>query len=175
MKKLFSLAIVLLLTATLLAQEPAPKPEGPPPPDPVATAAYRLDVTISEVENGKRGAPHSYVLNVAEGNEWARLRLGSRVPVPNGHSNDMQYTEAGVNIDARVRQASAGLRLDFTAEVNAPAGEVRAADLVFPVIRHFRFSTETLIPVGTAVLLNGSDDLNAPRRIEVQVTATHLK
>lgn len=179
MKRLF-LGLLLLLPVCALAQETAAK--AAPTNNPQAAgihAAYKVDVAVSEIENGKTVGSRSYTLNVADtswfGSDWGRLRYSSRVPVANGHADQITYADTGVNIDARLREAEAGLVLDLTVEMDVPAGQVKVGEAAYPVFRKFRYNTTTLVTPGKPALMNATDDVNAPGRVQIEATVTKIK
>src|SRR5215472_5816953 len=69
----------------------------------VPVNTYRLDYTISEIEDGKKVSTHTYTL-MCQDNIKSVLKLGSRVPVPTspagGSSTNMTYLDVGFNVDA---------------------------------------------------------------------------
>ncbi len=174
MKKLLAVAVVLLAIAAA-AQEAVPKPEHSGPPAPSISAAYRVDVTISELENGKRVSSHSYTLHQGEGYDWARLRLGSRVPVVSGANGQFNYIDAGTNIDTKVEESATGLVVRATIDISSIASREKVGDTLLPVVRQFRYTTVTLVTPGKPAILNAADDPVSNRRIEIELTATRLK
>src|SRR5512142_1714359 len=99
MKKLFFTCVVLLCSLSVVAQESGAKASEKPQETPATanvTAAYKVEVTISEFEGSKRISSHSYTLHQGQGGDWARLRMGSRVPMQSGAAGAFQYIDAGV-------------------------------------------------------------------------------
>lgn len=92
---------LILLIPQLLAQDkPAADAKNP-------SAVLKLQVTIGEQDGDKKVAnlPYSFFLRANEAGHqdaaWAKLRMGSRVPVYVGKDGGMQYLDVGTNIDAR--------------------------------------------------------------------------
>lgn len=179
MRKVLLACLMLLFALASVAQEESAKPQQASRPGPNITAAYKIDLTISEFEGGKRISAHTYTLHQGEGNDWARLRMGSRVPVATGPagSGQFSYMDAGVNLDTRLREAENGLLLDATVELTSILTQPKSGsgDNGPPVTRNFRYSTVTLITPGKPTTINAADDPASDRRIELEITATRLK
>ena len=71
---------------------------------PKPLSAYRLEYTLSEIENGKKINTRSYTMVTEVGDNWNRLRIGNRLPVASesGANRQFQYLDIGMNIDCRL-------------------------------------------------------------------------
>lgn len=178
MKKLFFTCVLLLCSLSVVAQEGGAKASEKPQLTPATanvTTAYKVELTISEFEGGKRISSHSYTLHQGQGGDWARLRMGSRVPVQTGAGGAFQYIDAGLNVDTRLRESSTGLLLDLIVDMSSITGEQKIAEGTQPVIRQFRYSTVTLLTAGKPEIVNAADDPIANRRVELEIVATKVK
>jgi hypothetical protein len=105
MGKLRSALIVLLALSVsplcLTAQENAKQDNKKP------GTTLKVQVTLSETEGEKKVAslPYTFFLKTSEQPSstpsWAKVRIGSRIPVYVGKDGGMQYIDVGTNIDAR--------------------------------------------------------------------------
>lgn len=177
---------VLLATPMAAAQEskeskdakPAPAPESkvvavPRPQKPAAT--YKLDFTLSELEDATRLNTRSYSLLLEE-DSWGRTRIGTRIPLSMGEGKGIQYMDVGFSLDARLNQREGDLRLELRLEVNSfvPV-EGEAARSREPVLRNLRSELAASITPGKPTLLTTVDELSSRRRFQVEVTATRIR
>jgi hypothetical protein len=168
---------VALLAMPAAAQEAKPataqeaKPAATPRLKPVAT--YKLDFTLSELEDSTRVNSRSYSLLLEE-EVWGRTRIGTRVPVSLGEGKGVQYMDVGFNLDTRINQREDELRLEMRLEVNSfvpVEGEARPRE---PVLRSMRSELAASITPGKPTLLTTIDELGSRRRFQVEVTATRI-
>jgi hypothetical protein len=161
---------------------------------------YKLDFTVTELEDGKRLNARTYSLMCENprtdvgGSRWgAHMRVGSRVPVATtvpavgGATNgggggstsspaSIQYIDVGMNIDANVDTLEDGaLTLYSMVEMSSVAeNSSPAGSFTAPVIRQLRASTNSVITPGKPIVLSTADDVGSKRRFEVQVVATKV-
>ena len=162
-----------------------------------ARDTYKLDYTVTELEDGRKLNTRTYSLmceneaNPQGGGRWgAHLRVGSRVPVATavpasgGTANggggssptSIQYIDIGMNIDANMDTMEDGaltlysmVEMSSVADNASPAGSFAA-----PVIRQLRASTNSVLTPGKPIVLSTADDVGSKRRFEVQVVATKV-
>ncbi len=178
--------VVLLATPSAAAQEskdskdskPAAAPESkivavPRPQKPVAT--YKLDFTLSELEDATRVNSRSYSFLLEE-EVWGRTRIGTKVPLSMGEGKGIQYMDVGFSLDARLNQREGDLRLELRLEVNSLVPvEGEAARPREPVLRSLRSELAASITPGKPTLLTTVDELGSRRRFQVEVTATRIR
>ena len=182
------IATTLILTCALLLATPAAAQESkdtkpgaapetkavavPRPQKPAAT--YKLDFTLSELEDSTRVNARSYSLLLEE-EAWGRTRIGTRVPLSMGEGKGVQYMDVGFSLDARLNQQDGDLRLELRLEVNSfvPV-EGEAARPREPVLRNMRSELAASIAPGKPTLLTTVDELSSRRRFQVEVTATRI-
>ena len=150
-----ALALLLLLTGVLgpLSAQDKPKTDAKAP-----KTTLKLQITIAEQEGDKKVVILPYTLFLEAGDSgpsspWAKLRMGSRVPVYVGKDNGMQYIDVGTNVDCRATSVEEGrfeVTLDLErswveGEVSVPvekasgqSAEVPVGQFREPVIRQFK-------------------------------------
>jgi hypothetical protein len=170
-------SILLICASTLSAQD---KMAIPPPASPAVKHYYRLNYVLKEWDDGKVINQRAYTLpttaradtltiSTTAGDEWTRLRAGTRLPVPKG--NEVSYIDVGVNIDNRLREAGDMLSLELTADITSAAPETGNAT-VAPALRQVRATTQSLITAGKPAIVFTADDPASHHRFELEVTAT---
>jgi hypothetical protein len=137
-------------------------------------AAYRIEITVREIEDGKRLNSRNYMMVVEDGS-WGRIRVGSRVPIVGGEKG-LTYNDVGMNIDCRPRGREDSVALDFSLESSGVVAQEqpRAAD-TNPVIRQQRSNLTSVVTPGKPTLIATMDDVVTNRRYEIEVTATKVK
>lgn len=138
--------------------------------------AYRIEVNVREVEDGKRLNSRNYLM-VARDDDWTRLRVGNKMPYQTGGSQ-YQYTDVGMNIDCRPRDRGDSVELSLRVEFSglAPQKETLSGiSTPAPVFRTDRAEIESLVPLGKPTLVASMDDTLSNRRYEIELTATKVK
>ncbi len=102
----FVLGLFLILAVAF----PSLRAQDKPRPDAkVPSATLKVQITITENEGEKKvvNLPYTFFLKAGGLGEswstatWAKVRMGSRVPIFVGKDNGMQYIDVGTNIDSR--------------------------------------------------------------------------
>lgn len=189
MKSILMLVVTLLLTtASLTAQEQKVAPgvattssqsvrQAP------ARETYRLDYTITEMEDGKKVNSRTYSVMCEDEGSQTRgiLKVGSRVPVatgptaPGGAGASFTYLDLGMNIEARLSNVADGLSLQSDVEMSSVADSTVPNQASAPVIRQLRVTTNNAIIVGKPVVISTADDVASHRQFQIQVVATKLR
>ena len=192
MRNNWKVTIVLTVLAILLATAPAltaqqTSSQGTPTAQ-KERATYRLDFVLTELENGKKVNSRSYSVMAQEGVGRGRssLRVGSRVPIVSTTGGrdgvpptpTVVYMDVGVNIDFYLEGADENVSfrdggLEISAITVPPPGTEPAARN--PVIRQTRAGFAGAIVPGKPTLLVSVDEIDSPRRLQVEATATRLK
>jgi len=160
-----------------------------------ARDTYKLNYTVTELEDGKKLNTRTYSLMCeneasSQASRWgAHLRVGSRVPVATGSfapaasngggpstvNTQFQYIDIGMNIDANMNTMDdGGLTLASTVEMSSVAESGVAGTSTNPVIRQLRASTNSVLTPDKPIILSTADDVGSKRRFEVQVVATKV-
>ena len=174
-------AFLILIGVALLAQPAAAqeskesRPAASRPEKPAGTTTYKLDFTLTELEDSTRVNSRSYSLLLEE-DAWGRTRIGTRVPINLGEGKGIQYMDVGFSLDASFNQRENDLRLELRLEVNSfvPA-EGEAARPREPVLRSMRNELAATIIPGKPTLLTTVDELGSRCRFQVEVTATRVR
>jgi hypothetical protein len=140
--------------------------------------AYRIEFNVRQIEDGKRLNSRNYIMVVEDG-EWARLRVGNRVPVETGvkaGEKTYQYENVGMNIDCRPHEQGNSVELGITVEASSVvAPDQSATSTTNPVFRNQRSNIESVVTPGKPTLVASMDDVVTNRRYEIEVTATKVK
>lgn len=163
------------------AQEDQPKPEvkdvkvaaAPRPTQTMPASAYRFEYVVRELEDGKQINSRRYMLS-GKSREWARLRVGNRLPIMSGQSLS-SYHDVGIKFDCRIDEGEDGILLytgfDSTGVVLGASGGSAAA----PVLRQVSTQGDSLVTIGKPTVIAVLDDVTTNRRYEIEVTVTKVK
>ena len=139
-----------------------------------AQAAYRLDFSLHELEDGKKINTRQYSMSLLQGVQWQDLKIGTRVPVEM-KQGEVQYLDVGTNLSARLQEIKSVLELEVRADLTNFAVPDQASKTTMPVLRQLRISGATIVTVGKPVVIGVVDDPNSRRQFQLEVTATKLK
>jgi len=156
------------MVGTAAAQEAGGKTQ----PEPLA--AYRLDFSLHELEDGKKINTRQYSMSLIEGVQWQELKIGTRVPVEM-KQGEVQYLDVGTNISARLQEIKSVLDLEVHADLSNFAVPDQANKVAMPVLRQLRISGATVVMTGKPVVIGVVDDPNSKRQFQLEVIATKLK
>jgi hypothetical protein len=191
----FLAAIILgaaMLSSGLAAQEDKKNDDKPKAeardekPIPV-----KVQIVFTEFEGDKkvRSLPYTSLITVDHGPEWAKLRIGTRVPVYAG-KDAMQYVDVGTNIDCRAhRMAGANFDVQLTFERSWLDGEVllpfekpaqpaegpALSQFNEPVIRDFKTELNLVMHDGQTVESTVATDPLSGKVSKIEVTFVVLK
>jgi len=168
---------LLWLFGSAYAQEDQPKPE------PKAAAAssqaqtrpvsvYRYEFVVRELEDGKQINSRQYTLS-GKSFDWARLRVGSRIPIMTGVGNQFQYHDVGINIDCRLDEGERGPMLYTSFESSSVVAG--AGSSTPPVVRQVKSQGDSLVVLAKPMIITTLDDVGTNRRYEIEVTVTKVK
>ena len=141
--------------------------------------SYRLDFTISELEDGKKinSRQYSINLNSGEGNE---IKIGTRVPVE-AKQGEFQYLDVGTSIWCRLRDRTdiAWLSNDVMLQVRSDLSNFAIPDQqaqnMRPIIRQVKIDSSAIATVGKQMVVGSADDPNSKRQFQLEVMVTRLK
>lgn len=181
MRKSIVVKVAKFLVITLFWTVPVSWAQEKPNPKAEQTAAqekpvipYRLDFTISEIEDGKKINARQYSLNVNTG-DHNNLKIGTRVPVQI-KEGEMQYLDLGTNIQAELRERENGLALEVRAQMSSFATPDQAnRGNGMPLLREMQINASTIVSPGRPTNVGSVDDPNSNRQFQLEVTATKLK
>src|SRR5689334_18017813 len=107
-KSIAAISLLVLLAggvvATGAAQDSAQKTASTPAPQP---HPYRLDYTLTELQDGKKVNSRQYSINIGGGSQngrpWVgRVQIGTRVPAGAKTDGTVQSVEVGTSINGSV-------------------------------------------------------------------------
>lgn len=180
MKNTVVVSVAKFLVITLLWSVPVSRAQDKPEPKQQTETQekpitpYRLDFTISEIEDGKKINARQYSLNVNAG-DHNDLKIGTRVPVE-VKQGEMQYIDVGTNIWAGVRERDNGLVLEARAEIsNFAIPDQANRSNSMPLLRQMRINASTVVSPGRPTIIGSVDDPNSKREFQLEVTVTKLK
>ena len=160
-----------LIPNTAPAQQEKGKESVATEPKPVM--AYRIELNVREIEDGKRLNSRNYMMMAEEG-VYARIRVGNRVPYQVAEKQ-YQYNNVGMNIDCRPREHEGGVALEITVDFSSVAPQSETAPGSNPVFRSNRSEVQAVVALGKATVVASMDDVSSNRRYEIEVTATKVK
>jgi hypothetical protein len=180
MKKAISIRLAIAVVAFCLplipssasAQQEKSKESVATEQKPVA--AYRIELNVREIEDGKRLNSRNYMMT-AEDATPARIRVGNRVATPSPISEQFEYHEVGMSIDCTPHARGDSVMLVIHVEFTSLPPEAEAAPKLPPVVRTERTEVAPTVTYGKPTLVASMDDTLGNRRYEVEVTATKVK
>lgn len=134
--------------------------------------AYRIDFSISELEDGKKINTRHYALDLNSGN-WNRTKIGTRVPVSTPQT-PLQYMDVGTSFDCKLAERGDDLDLDFRSDFSnfSSPGELHSTQ---PIVRQININGSTIATPGKPILIGSVDDPNSNRQFQLEATVTKLK
>jgi hypothetical protein len=174
-KKVIAAMLVSLALVTVgrtWAQDSNPTPRATQEPS-SPLAAYRLDFSVNEVEDGKKINTRQYSmnLNVNDSNE---IKIGTRVPVE-AKQGEFQYIDVGTKIWSRLGEKNGQLDIAIRSEMSNFAIPEQQGQQVRPVLRQLNINASTLVLPGKPMMLGSVDDPNSKRQFQLEVTVTKLR
>jgi hypothetical protein len=140
-----------------------------------ALAAFRIDFTLDELENGRTINTRHYAMNLVPGFATSNeIKVGSRVPV-DGKDGNMQYIDVGTSIWCRMVEHGDSLQLEVRADITNFANPEQENRSTTPFLRQLRISASTVAALGKPTVVGIVDDPNSKRQFELTVTVTKLK
>lgn len=137
---------------------------------------YRLTYTLTEIDNGTRGASEKHVL-VAESEEKATLTEGAKVPIVTAApekseaSAQFQYIDVGLKIQAEPSSSADGLRLHSHIERSSVSGQQSIAGVQEPILSQTVLDATSNLTEGKPQVLGSLDVPGTAKRLEIAVVA----
>lgn len=166
-----------------LAQEASAKTTSDEASKPLA--AFRLDFSLNESEDGHKINSRRYSMNIVPGYTSSNeIKIGSRVPVE-GKQGEMQYIDVGTSIWSRMTERGEGVELEVRAEISNFAnphsggagseGGERENRSSMPLLRQLRINASTVAMPGKPTVVGIVDDPNSKHQFELEVTVTKIR
>jgi hypothetical protein len=166
-------------TAAAPAQDAArPKAETTPqaqtPPH-----SYRLDYTLTELEDGKKIDSRQYSISTGGGTQSERawqgqVKIGTRVPVVMKSDGTIEYVDVGTKINGFISMRDDAQVLFTDCDVSSVVTDDAKVD-GRPILRTLTISNQTPIVVGKPMMVGAADDPNSKRKFQLEVTVTEIK
>ena len=182
--KVFSMLLALLSICAMWKPAHSQDAKESPKPADRQFKAFRLDLSINEIADGKKINSRHYSMNVTakNGNNYEQLKIGSRVPVQS--DGKLDYLEIGTAISVELGSQLIDLTgtegkewgpttLNINAELTSFAdqdsgkGEPR-------LIRQVHLAGTSPLITDKPILVASADDPDSKHEFQLVVTATKL-
>jgi len=139
---------------------------------------YRLDFSLTELDDGKKTNTRHYSMNLTAGSA-DEIKIGTRVPVKTGPTeNSFQYMDVGTRIWATLRESGGeDVQLEVrseTSNIDIPPGHDGSPSWN-PIVRQIQINGSSLLVIGKPIVIGIVDDPNSNRQFQLDVTATKLR
>lgn len=159
-------------------------------------ASLKVQVVFTEYEGDKKlkSLPYTFLIttHTRDASGEAKVRVGSRVPVYIGGSQNVTYLDVGTNIDCRAMVVSANEYQIFLSlerswvdgDVSIPiqgvaastsGGEAHAPQFPQPVIRQYRADLSPMLKDGQSFETSLATDPLSGRTMKVEVSVSTIK
>jgi hypothetical protein len=146
--------------------------------EPKPTAAYRLDFSINELEDGKKINTRRYSMDLTDARSVGvgqSLKIGTRVPVQS-EQGKFEYLDIGTNINAGLMNWAKPMGLSVSAEISSfPASNEGRSSGTPPLIRQLRIEGSTVIILDKPMIIGSVDDPDSKRQFQLEVIVTKLQ
>jgi hypothetical protein len=134
--------------------------------------SYRIDVSINELEDGKKINTRQYSLYQNSGS-WTQVKISSRVSVSTPQT-PLETMEVGTTINCTLTESGEDIALhvhgDFS-NLMSPDDQHSAR----PVVRQMSINSSVVVALGKPSLVGVVDDPNSNRQFQLEATVTRLK
>jgi hypothetical protein len=141
-------------------------------------SAYRVDISINELDDGKKINSRHYSLSLTDDEPAKELKIGTRVPV-DGEQGKFDYLDVGTSIFCHMIARSYSLNslsLQVRAEVsNFAVADPAARGTGAPLIRQMTIAGGTLVIPDKPVIIGSVDDPNSKHQFQLEVAVTKLR
>jgi hypothetical protein len=188
---LILLGVGLVFSPPLAAQEKSKADETKAEVHPTP---LKIHVIFAEFDGDKKvkSMPYTTLLtaDAAHGLEFAKLRIGNRVPLYTGKENELQYMDVGMNIDLRADRLDDGkfgvkvalerswvegdVRIPVTRTADAQTGG-SPGEFKEPVIGQYKTDLYLLLRDGQTVESTLATDPLSGRLLKIEFTLTVVK
>jgi len=184
---LLSLILALVVAMPLRAQEEKPKSEASKQPETTRQSPvfrpiswYRVDLTVSEFEDGKKVNSRRYTVHMNDAGDRSNTKFGTRVPVPgkSGSPSDFNYIDVGLNITLRVATSATGernmLEMGFELSSFAIPEQAKQSAPGVPILRQVQTSNSIPLTIAKPLVVASLDDPNSNKKYEFEATLTKM-
>lgn len=141
--------------------------------------SYRLDFTISELEDGKKINSRQYSMSLNSGDQ-NEIKIGTRVPVK-VKQEEIQYLDVGTSIWCRLRDRadvawlSNDVMLQIRSDLSNFAIPGQQGESMRPDIRQVKIDSSAIATVGKQMVVGSADDPASKRQFQLEVMVTKQK
>jgi hypothetical protein len=141
--------------------------------------AYKLDFSVSEIDDGKKVNSRQYSMNLSAG-DANEVKIGTRVPIE-AKQGEFQYIDVGTSIWCRLRDRKDvawlgnDVLLNMRAEISNFAMPEQQSQNVRPVLRQLNINSSTQAMMGKPLVVGSVDDPSSKKQFQLEVTVTKLK
>jgi len=153
--------------------KPAAKDESKPT-GPRLVTAYRLDISINEMEDGKKVNARRYSINTTSDSSPQALEIGTRVPVQS-EEGKFTYLDIGTRIVARIASYVTPMTLNVSADISSLATPDESTHGGHPLLRQVRIEGTVPMVSDKPMIVGSVDDPNSKRQFQLEVTVTKLQ
>lgn len=137
---------------------------------------YRITYTLTEIDNGTRGAQQKYALIAAAGQKTT-FTEGTKIPIMTGVPEkpeappQFQYIDLGLKIQALPESSAIGLSLKTHVEQSSVASEKSVGGFQQPTLNQTVLDTTSSLIEGKPQVLGSLDVPGTTKRLEIAVVA----
>jgi hypothetical protein len=185
------LASILIFSRPLLAQEKAKTEDTAKAETRLVSLKIRVVFTEFDGDKKVKSMPYSTLLTAGTGGvEFAKIRIGNRVPLYTGKENGLQYIDVGTNLDFRADRLDAakfGVRVSVErswvygdvmipvekavdAQMGGSSGQFKE-----PVIGQYKTDVNLILQDGQTVESTVATDPLSGRLMKIELTLTVVK
>jgi hypothetical protein len=137
--------------------------------------AYRVDISINELDDGKQINTRHYSVSLTDDEPGKELKIGTRVPVE-VEQGKFDYIDVGTSIFCHMDTRPGSLSLQVKAEIsNFAVADPAARGAGKPLIRQMAISGGTLVISDKPVIIGSVDDPNSKHQFQLEVTVAKLR
>ncbi len=137
--------------------------------------AYRIDISVNEMEDGKKINTRHYSLFQNSG-EWSRVDISSRVSVSTPRTL-LEAISVGTTINCKLNESGEDIALEVRGDFNhlLMSPEDRDQHGARPVVQQMSVNGSTLVTLGKPAVIAVVDDPSSNRQFQLEATVTKLK
>ncbi len=176
----FALTVFLCAQPSTYAQDakeeskPQAKEEARPTPSaPRPITAYRLDIAINELADGKKVNTRRYTMNTTSEGSPQQLQIGTRVPIQS-ETGKFQYLDVGTRIMEKITSWVSPMTLNLSADISSLASPEESTHGGGPLLREVRIEGTVPMVTDKPILVGTVDDPNSNREFQLEVTIVKL-
>jgi hypothetical protein len=138
--------------------------------------AYRIDFSISEMEDGKKINTRHYSMFQNSSGGWGRIDISSRVSVATPQT-PLETISVGTTINCKLNDSGEDIALEVRGDFNhlLMSPDDRDQHGVRPVVQQMSIGGSTLMTLGKTAVIGVVDDPSSNREFELEAIVTRVK